>query len=339
MKINRAGRELFRERRTGDQSDLELALSGLDGGERILRAVRDAVSMQRPVAAEGEAALVPIKLNGAERDFRLRATPIRDSEGRLLGAVTLLEDITAITELDRLKTEFISVASGKLRAPLQSLRLALYALIEGAAGELDERQKDLVAAAKEDADTLDELMKDLLELAEIESGTRQLSTERLRPIDLARSAVAQIRPAADIKGVKIENNVWPDLPWVIGDGAAIARIFGNLLSNALQHTERGGVITIEASEHAGRVHFRVRDTGVGIGEEHLPLVFSRFARISENGTTGLGLALVKRLVEAQGGQVSVQSKLGEGSTFSFTLLEGGPASVRNLESRADEPIS
>jgi signal transduction histidine kinase len=126
----------------------------------------------------------------------------------------------------------------------------------------------------------------------------------------------------------LENKVWPDLSWVLGDRDAIARIFDNLLTNALRHTGRLGRVSIEASEHSDRTHFSVRDTGDGISEEYLPVIFSRFAQVEDKpGGTGLGLALVKRLVEAQGGQVSVESRTGEGSTFTFTLAIGGPASV------------
>jgi two-component system, NtrC family, sensor histidine kinase KinB len=332
IKVNRAARLLLGDSANGDRRDSDLSLSDLSGGERILRAVHDVVSMQRPVGDEEDAATVPIKLGGSDRDFRLRATPMRDSEGRLVGAVTLLEDITAITEVDKVKTEFISIASSKLREPLHALQLALHAVAEGYAGEVNEHQNELLASARENAENLDELIDDLLQLAEIESGARRLSPQRLRPVDLARAAIERFRPAADSKEIKLENKVWPDLSWVMGDGRAIATIFDNLLSNAIRHTYRGGTITVEGTEHVGRVYFSVRDTGEGIPEQYLPTIFGRFVQVGERAEgTGLGLALVKRLVEAQGGQVSVNSSVGEGSTFTFALITGGPASVRSLE--------
>ena len=281
IKVNRAATRVFGRPMGGNGNnggDLDFSLSGLSGGERIVHAVRDAVAMQRPVAAEGEASLVPIKLDGAEHSFRLRATPMRDSEGHLLGAVILLEDITAITEVDKLKTEFISVASRTLREPLRSLQLALHAVVAGHSGELNEQQMDLLTSATEDAAKLDELMSDLLDLSEIESGARRLSIERLRPIDLARAAIERARAAADCKAITLENKVWPDLSWVLGDRQAIARIFDNLLTNALRHTSRQGRVSIEAVEHSDRTHFSVRDTGDGIPELYLPVIFSRFVR-------------------------------------------------------------
>lgn len=331
-KINSAARQLFGDsQRGGNEAASDLSLSGVTGGERILSAIQSAVTMQRPVAVEDKAALVPIKVGGAERSFRVRATPMRDGDGKMIGAVTVLEDITALTELDKLKTEFIAVASGKLREPLHSLQLALHAVTEGYTGELNDQQADMLASARQNAERLDELMNDLLELAEMESGTLRLSTERLRPVDLARAAIEKFRFAAECRHIKLEANVWPDLSWVVADRRAVARIFDNLLSNALRHTPRDGSVTIEASEQCGRVFFSVRDTGEGIPEESLPDLFGRFVRIGDKpGGTGLGLALVKRLVEAQGGQVRVESRPGEGATFTFTLIEGGPSSVRTI---------
>ncbi|HSE36711.1 MAG TPA: ATP-binding protein [Blastocatellia bacterium] len=328
VKINRAARQLFAAEPGTGVHDVDL--ERFEGGERILSAVRNALSMQRPVGADGDAAIVPIKLAGAERDFRLRATPMRDSEGRLIGAVTLLEDITAITEVDKLKTEFISVASSKLAEPLNALRLALHAVSEGYVGELTDQQKEMLTLARENADKLEEMMSDLLELAEIDSGARRLSLERLRPIDLAREAVERFRAVAEQKQVKLENKVWPDLSWVVADKKATARILDNLLSNAIRHTDRDGTVTVEASEHVGRVYLSVKDTGEGIPEQHLPSIFGRFSHVGDKpGGSGLGLALVKRLVETQGGQVSVESRPGEGSTFTFALITGGPASIRH----------
>jgi len=332
IKINQAANHLIAASRDGKVDDSDVSLSGFTAGEQIMQAVQDAVTMQRPVAAEGEAALVPIKFGGAEHSYRLRTTPMRDEDGRLLGAVTVLEDITSIREVDRVKTEFISVASGKLREPLRNLQLALHTVLGGYTGELNEEQAEMISNARQAADQLEDMMTDLLELAEIESGTRPISIERLRPIDLAKSAIERFQASAECKHIKLESAVWPDLSWVMADRRAIKTIFDNLLSNAIRHTGRDGLIKIEATERSnGRVYFSVSDTGQGIPEAHLPNLFGRFVRVESHpgGGTGLGLALVKRLVEAQGGQISVESRVGEGTTFTFTLLVGGPASIRS----------
>src|SRR6516225_8713111 len=145
-----------------------MALTNTPGGEKILRAIRDAVAMQKAVAVEGEAAMLPMRFGQNERSFRLRTTPMRDSEGRLLGAVTTLEDVTSLQNTDRFKTQFIAVASRKLRDPLLQLRRGLYALTKGFAGELSPLQQDILASAVEDSEKLDDLMADLIEVAEID---------------------------------------------------------------------------------------------------------------------------------------------------------------------------
>ncbi len=322
-KINRAAGLIFENSLPleGGPPEDRFSLQGFPAGEQILQAVRDAVAMQRPIASEGEAALVPIKLGGTERSFRIRATPMRDDDGRLLGAVTLLEDITAMRELDRLKTDFISVASGKLRDPLRSLQLALHAVLSGSAGEFDEQKMDMLLDARENAGQLEEIMNDLLELAEIESGIRTLLPAPVRPIELVRPALERHSAAAECKHVKLEVHVWADLPRVLADREAARRIFDNLLSNAIRHTGHDGTVSISATDREDRVFFCVKDTGEGIPQEDLPTLFSRFVQVGgkPGGGTGLGLALVKRLVEAQGGKVSVESRIGEGTAMTFTL--------------------
>ena len=319
-KMNRAAKALFDGTSPEGARD-QLSLSDFSGGRQVLKAVQDAVSMQRPVAAEGEAALVPVKLGGSERSYRLRTNPIRDEDRRLVGSVTVLEDITALRELDQLKTQFISVASAKLRAPLRALQMALHALVEGYTGELSETQRDMLRNAREQAAQLEELMNDLLELAEIELGTRRLTPAPFRPVELVRPVVERHLPSAECKHVELEVEVWPDLPRVIADKEAVRRILDNLLSNAIRHTGHNGRVTVSASERTGKIFFAVKDTGEGIPQEYLATLFGRFVQVGAKpgGGTGLGLALVKRLVEAQGGQVSVESRLGEGSTFTFTL--------------------
>jgi signal transduction histidine kinase len=330
IKINNSARDFFLHAQDNEAGDIDYSLSGFSAGEPILKAVRDTVAMQKPVAQKGDAAIVPIKLGETERSYRLRTTPVRDSDGRLIGAVTLLEDLTEIREVDKLKSDFITLASGKLRAPLRALQLALHAVIEGYTGDLNEQQKDMLTDARQQSERLKEIIDDLLELSEIESGTRRLSIERLRPVELARSAIERFQAAADARRVKLINQVATDLAWILADREALRRIFDNLLSNAIRHSGHGGEVKLDAKEVVDRVMFSVCDSGEGIAETQLPILFNRFVQIKKEtcGGTGLGLALVKRLVEAQGGQVAVSSRLGEGTTFTFTLPIGGYSSAR-----------
>lgn len=319
IKLNRAAQRLIDSQEEPD-AKFGLGLRTLRAGERLLQAVQSAVLVQKPVTQEMEAAVIAVRIGDTERSYRLRTTPMRDEDGRLIGAVTLLVDVNAMGEVDRLKSEFISVASEKLREPLRSLQLALHAVVDGFAGDLNTKQKELLTIAREDALQLEDIMSDLLELAEIESGTLIFSPESIRPIDMVREAVERHRPAAESKHVKLENQVWPDLPRVEADREAIRRIFDNLLSNAIRHTGRDGKIILAAEERDRSIFFVIKDSGEGISAESLPSLFDGFVQGGKSGgRTGLGLAIVKQLVEAHGGHVQVQSTPGEGSTFGFTL--------------------
>ena len=149
LKVNQAAAEVL-----GEAATDRMALSNTPGGDKILSAIRDAVAMQKAVAAEDEAATLPMRIGKKERSYRLRTTPMRDSEGRLLGTVTTLEDVTTLQDTDRFKTQFITVASRKLRGPLLQLRRGLYALgtglrrrSEAAAGRARGRRQQRVRKA------------------------------------------------------------------------------------------------------------------------------------------------------------------------------------------------
>ncbi len=171
LKLNQAAADVL-----GEAASDRLALTNTPGGDKILSAIRDAISMQKPVAAEGEAAMLPMRIGKQSRSYRLRTTPMRDSDGRLLGTVTTLEDVTTLQDTDRFKTQFISVASKKLRDPLLQLRRGLYALRHGYGGELLPLQTELVVEASNEAEKLSDLMSDLIEVAELDTGKRELQS-------------------------------------------------------------------------------------------------------------------------------------------------------------------
>ena len=315
LKLNQAAVEVL-----GGSSEDRMILASTPGGDKILSAIRNAVSMQRATTGEeGEAALLPMRIGQAERSYRLRTTPMRDAEGKLLGAVTLLEDVTQIAEVDRFKSRFLSVASQRLRDPLQRLRLSLYALTQGHAGALSPLQGELANSAAEEAEHLDDLMLDLIEVAELETGRRQLKSEKIRPFDALRDAFNRFRDLAREKDIDIEIVAFEDLAWVQGDRRALRTILDNLIINAIRYIPQGGHLRLGALELQDRVQFFVHDDGRGIEAERLPTIFGRFTGDAEGSGSGLGLALVRRLVESQGGQVAVESRLGTGTTFRFTL--------------------
>jgi NtrC-family two-component system sensor histidine kinase KinB len=323
LKVNQAAAELL-----GEAAGDRMALANTPGGEKILSAIRDVVSMQKPVAAEDEASMLPMRIGQKERNYRLRTTPMRDSEGRLLGAVTTLEDVTSLQDLDRFKTQFIAVASQKLRDPLLQLRRGLYALRQGFSGEMTPLQTELVDAARDDAEKLDDLMSDLIDVAELDTGKRELKIEGIRPLQALKEARDRFCDEAAQKHIRVDVAAYADLARVRTDRRALRSILDNLLSNALRYTPEDGEILLSAEEIKNFVQFSVRDTGRGIEAERLSSIFDRFNPFSERGT-GLGLALVRRLVESLGGQIAVESRLGNGSTFRFTLPVAQVEEVRH----------
>ncbi|MFY9852490.1 MAG: ATP-binding protein [Terracidiphilus sp.] len=323
LKVNQAAAELL-----GEAATDRMALANTPGGDKILSAIRDAVSMQKPVAAEDEAALLPMRIGKQERSYRLRTTPMRDSDGRLLGTVTTLEDVTTLQDTDRFKTQFISVASRKLRDPLLQLRRSLYALSHGFGGELLPLQAELVAGAGNESEKLDDLMSDLIEVAELDAGRREFTMERLRPLQALNEARDRFCDEAAQKHIRVEVSAYADLSFVKADRRAMHSILDNLLSNALRYTPQEGEILLAAEEVKDFVKFTVRDTGRGIEAERLGNVFDRFNSNSDRGT-GFGLALVRRLVESLGGQIAVESRFGHGTTFRFTIPVAASSEIRH----------
>ncbi len=332
-RLNRAAQEIF-----GSGSEN----AGRHVGEvsrdtLIAGAVAEALRSQRPVAGEGAASVLPLAVDGAERAFRLRTTPMRDGERRLLGAVTLLEDITHLREVDRLKSEFIATASHELRTPLTSVQMGVHLLLEGAVGELTDKQQEVLEACRQDCSRLDRLMRDLLDLFKLEAGESPPQLSPVRAHDLVVRASEDLRPQVEAKGLMLCLDVPVDLPPVLADCAQIERVISNLVVNAIRYTRRGE-IKLSAERRDGCVAVSVCDTGSGIPTEYLPHIFDKFVQVpgAASDGVGLGLAISKSLIEAHGGQLSVQSEPGRGSTFTFTLPLAGPLANAGTATRREQ---
>jgi len=315
-KLNPAAEEIFGP---------EEKNSGMHVGEvardvRIAGAVAEALASRRPVAAEEMSSVLPLPVAGSQRAFRLRTTPMRDNDHHLLGAVTLLEDITHLREIDRLKSEFIATASHELRTPLTSVQMGVYLLLERAAGELTDKQVEVLSACRDDCDRLDQLMRDLLDVSRIEAGESKPSLEPVRTSVLLDAATKELQPQVESKGLDFKIEALSDLPVVRADRSQVERVLANLVVNAIRYTKQGE-IKISAQPRGNSVAVSVSDTGSGIPAEYLPHIFDKFVQVpgAATGGAGLGLAISRLIIEAHGGQISVQSEPSKGSTFTFTL--------------------
>ena len=315
-KLNPAAEEIFGAGQQNSGKHVgELARDG-----RIAGAVAQALESQRPVTGDGMSQVLPLAVDGSERAFRVRTTPMRDGAKHLLGAVTLLEDITHLREIDRLKSEFIATASHELRTPLTSVQMGVHLLLEGAAGELNDKQIEVLSACREDCERLDQLMRDLLDLSRIEAGESQPQLRALNLRELLANEAEELRPQVEAKGLIFHVELAPDLPAVVADASQIARVITNLVVNAIRYTKQGE-IRINAARRGRYAAVSVADTGSGIPSEYLPHIFEKFVQVpgAPTGGAGLGLAISRLIVEAHGGQISAQSELGQGATFTFTL--------------------
>ncbi|MCI0662522.1 MAG: cell wall metabolism sensor histidine kinase WalK, partial [Acidobacteria bacterium] len=316
-KLNHAAEEIF----GAEAVNLGKPVSEVAGDHRIATAVSEVINHQRPVAGEGASSLLSLSLNGQPRAFRLRTTPMRDEERRLLGAVTLLEDITHLREIDRVKTEFINTASHELSGPLRNVQMGIHVLVREALGELNEKQLDLLYACRGDCEKLDKLVRDLLDISRLEAGNGYLKFAPVKLTGMLREVADELRPQVEAGEIKFKTDIPFDLPTIQIDREQIERVINTLVLNAIEHTEREGEIDLISMTREDYIAVSVTDTGCGIPAEWLPHIFGKFAKVpgSPSEGAGLGLAISKMLIEAHGGQISVQSEVGRGTTFTFTL--------------------
>jgi signal transduction histidine kinase len=234
----------------------------------------------------------------------------------------ILKDVTQVHEQQEMKRGVVSTVSHQLKTPLTSIRMSVHLLLEERIGALNEKQIELLMAARDDSERLVGILDDLLDINRIESGKSQLALEPTASRALARDAMEPFLVDAKDKGVTLENAVADDLPEVMADAEKIRHVFANLLSNALQFTGPGGAVTIRAEQEQDKVAFLVEDTGEGMPEKELKHLFEQFYRApgqDEKTGVGLGLAIAKEIVHAHGGDVGAESVPGKGSTFRFTL--------------------
>lgn len=258
--------------------------------------------------------------DGTPLDVEAILSPIAGEEGSPSHFVCVLRDISARKAVERMKSEFVSTASHELRTPLTALRGALGLLQKP--GDLDPRTARLLTIASQNTDRLIRLVSDLLDLDRIESGRLVMELQSVAAADLVEQSVAGVRTLADQAGIQLEAAVEPAL--VRADPDRAVQVLTNLLGNAIKFSEPGTVVRVSARREGGLLCFAVADQGRGIPPEQLGRIFDRFVQVDasdarQKGGSGLGLAIARAIVEQLGGRIWVESALGQGSTFYFTL--------------------
>jgi PAS domain S-box-containing protein len=237
----------------------------------------------------------------------------------------LLEGLNRqIQEVDRRKTEFVTLVSHELRTPLTSMMGYIALLLGGQDGPLTTQQREWLDTIGGNADRLVTLIDDLLDIARIEAGKIELKPTPLDLVPLIQEVARALRPQLEGRGQWLTLDLAAVLPAIVGDADRIRQILTNLLSNAMKYTPSGGSITIIARGDVGGVRVAIQDTGIGLAPDEQAQLFTPFFRAQHDATqgvggTGLGLAITRALVELHGGTIAVTSAPGQGSTFSFTL--------------------
>jgi PAS domain S-box-containing protein len=313
------------------------------------------------LASTEERAVIELQVLRAEpRLLQCFTAPVLDNQERLLGRMLVFRDITREREVEQMKTDFVSIVSHELRTPLTSIRGSLQLVLGRTAHEspLPPRTRELLDISLKNSERLIRLINDILDISKIEQGSIQLRRVALDPDDLCHAAAQEVAAFASGRDIAIEVHVEPGLPPINADRDRALQVLANLLSNAIKFSEPGQRVELSASmggsslpadpasgrrqEH-GVVAFAVRDHGRGIAPEDHQRIFEKFHQIDSSltrnvGGTGLGLAICKALVEEHGGRIWIESVLGKGATFAFTLpLASIDATVVASRSEGNEP--
>ena len=257
-----------------------------------------------------------------------RGQPVLGDRRECLGAVINFVDITGLKSLDRLKSEFVAKVSHELRSPLATIHEQLAHVIDDMMGEAYKSDHHILSRAKEKTQGLIHLIGDLLDLSRIEEGEICHQPREVRPDELLEEIVSFLRSRAEGKNQTLELTVDGELPALTADPIGLESVFGNLISNAINYTPDGGRIQVAAEVNGMHLRVRVIDNGFGIEARHLDKIFDRFYRVKDDNTryitgTGLGLPIVRGLVDSLGGIIQVESAPGEGSTFEVRLPVSG----------------
>ena len=278
---------------------------------------------------------IDVQIKGVPRSLGISLTPVASNSQLIL---FMVRDVTAVRDAMRLKANFLSMITHELRSPLNAINGYLDLTLNGLAGELNEQHREFLQRARAGSEHLYALIEDLLLVARADAGQLRLNRQVISLPDVIDNAVEEMEFTAVDNGIALQVQIDRKFPRIYADAVRIQQVLRNLLNNALRFTPAGGAITVSAyveddplaqngadgEEVARVVKLSVSDTGIGIVPEYQQRIFERFFQVpnaegARVGGQGLGLAIIKMIVELHGGSVMVESTPGKGSTFTCML--------------------
>ncbi len=281
-------------------------------------------AIQALVAAGEANQTISQELNCGRVHLRALSAAFHGPDHQVLGTVTVFHDVTSFKELEEMKDDFVRMVSHELRSPISAIRLQHAVILDGLAGELTDKQRELITRAQAKLQGLLELINDLLDVAKMEAGFRHFEQSPLQLPEVLTEIVEFLEAKAEVQRVKLQLEAPPDLPPILADHRGMEEVFTNLISNAINYSPDGGCVTVSAQVQGDFLEVRVSDEGIGIEPEEVPKIFDKFYRVKSPPTrqvigTGLGLPIVKSVVEAHRGSIEVESQVGVGSSFRVLL--------------------
>ncbi len=266
--------------------------------------------------------------------LRAHCAPVKINSGNVLGSVTAFEDISTHKEIDKMKSDFVAMVAHELKSPLASIEQMIYALQTSCEFEAANACNSLHNRMTVRTKDLLRLIDNLLNLSKLESGTVVFNLEPIKGHDIISDIVEIAKPQAESKDITIRYMPCEDEWWFNVDYDHIRTAIMNIVSNAVKYTPEGGNLEVTTSLSGGLANLTVKDSGIGISEKDLPHIFDRFYRVKGKATrhitgSGLGLSLVKEVVEAHQGYIEVHSKPDQGTTFILSFPVAEPASTSN----------
>jgi len=289
----------------------------------LVRSVTKILTLNMPYYAE-EVCLI----DTGNTKLRVHVNPVRDTNGLLIGSVTLLHDVAQLSAIDKIKSNFLAMVSHQLKSPLSSTLLQTSILLDGMLGEVNEKQKDLLQKIKAKLKGMTDLVNDVLDVCFIEEGVGYVAQiELLNLSDVLQRAIELIQPQAHDKNITLQATVEDKLPLINGNKSSMEALFLNLISNAVKFTPSDGQVSVKLRTDGKNIQIKVSDTGIGIKNKDIVRIYEKFYREKSERTkhisgTGLGLAIVKGVVDAHNGFIYVDSVVGKGTTFTVVLPIG-----------------